>query len=130
MTEEIIDRLACDDVPPDVIGDLRWTDIDWSSGAVVLRRPCAHRCLVGLTLGLPDSRTHRHRHVAPETLSALRSLRDREILRRLREGFSWYPSDPVVTTRSGSPIPPRSLIGSPDPGGVPHPHSPRLHHAI
>lgn len=34
-------------------------------------------------------------------MAALASLRDRSVLRRIREGDSWYASDPVLTARDG-----------------------------
>ncbi len=105
MTEGVIALLSADSLSADAISDLRWHDIDWSTGSIIVRPPCAHRCLVGLTLGITERRTHRHRHVSPETLTALRSLRERDILRRVRDGKSWFPTDSVIS-RAGGTTPP------------------------
>lgn len=105
MTEGVVALLIADSLSTDAISDLRWHDIDWLTGSIIVRPPCAHRCLVGLTLGLPERRTHRHRHVSPETLAALRSLRERDMLRSVRDGKSWFPTDSVIT-RPGGTTPP------------------------
>ena len=127
QTDTLIRRLDDDGVPLEIVGDLRWHDIDWASSALRERKPCGHRCLLGLTLGLTDRSPFRHHHLSSATMFALASLREREFLRRVREGASWYPSDPVLTTRDG-----RRLHGADLPlldealadHGVPHPHSP------
>ncbi len=105
MTEGVIALLSADSLTTDAISDLRWNDIDWSTGSIIVRPPCAHRCLVGLTLGLPERRTHRHRHVSPQTLAALRSLRERDMLRRVRDGKSWFPTDSVICRPWGTTPP-------------------------
>lgn len=101
LTETAITHLIGDGIPHDHVGALRWHDIDWDTCSLLLLRPCAHRCLLGLSLGLTDRPTHRHRHLSESTMAALASLRDRSVLRRIREGDSWYASDPVLTARDG-----------------------------
>ena len=85
----------------DTVRDLRWNDIRWDVNAVLLRKPCSRKCLIGLALNLPERGHGFHRHLSNSTLTALTSLRQRDVMRKIRLGLSWHPTEPVFTARDG-----------------------------
>lgn len=100
--EDMLQRLVFDEgLTLETVRDLRWQDIQWDVRAVILRAPCARRCLIGLALDASEEILRPHRHLDESTLNALTSLRQRDIMRKIRMGLSWYPSEPVLTTREG-----------------------------
>lgn len=100
--EDALRRLVLDEgLSLRAVRDLRWQDIHWDVHAVVLRPPCSRRCLIGLALSLPESALRPHRHLSPSTVETLNSLCERDIMRKVRSGLSWYPTEPVLTTRDG-----------------------------
>jgi hypothetical protein len=96
-SEAIEFLLLRDGVPVDVVAELRWCDIDWSGFAVRVPRPCAHRCLIGLAVGLVDRPSHRHIHVSRESITSLARLRERQMLGHVRDGHPFYATDRIAT---------------------------------
>ena len=89
--------LADEDVPAEVMTDLRWSDVDWDGARLRLRGPCATRCALGVFLGIPGSSRDQCTPLSPSSIRALASFRERCIAQRMRSGRSWNDADPVFS---------------------------------
>ena len=102
--DHLQDLLRADAIPSDAIHDLRWTDVDWDGSRIRLRGPCATRCAVGIFLGLTHTTRDRCATLSAHSLRALASTRERGISQRVRDGRSWWDSDPIFDPATSTPI--------------------------
>lgn len=118
ITDNVISRLIEDGVPCESLPHIRWNDVDWRTGSLTLRRQCDFGCLLGLTVGLANRQDHRRRNLSEPSVSILASLRERQMLARIRSGGSWHPSECILTQTEGElPSHPSAPEGASSQGG-------------
>lgn len=87
---------------------LRWEDVDLDVGRLSVRRG---RVLVGYAVeeGTPKANRARTIGLGPETVSALRAHRRRQLEERMAWGEAWADSGLVFTREDGTPLHPQTL---------------------
>jgi integrase len=90
---------------------LRWTDVDWTAGALQVQRQA--QWLAGQGVVFQEPKTARGRRAVPlgsATLAVLRDHRKRQVEERLFYGAAWVDQDLLFTTTRGTPLNPSNLI--------------------
>ena len=87
---------------------LRWEDFDLDAGRLSVRRG---RVSVGYAVeeGTPKANRARTIGLGPETVSALRAHRKRQLEERMAWGEAWVDTGLVFTREDGSPLHPQTL---------------------
>ncbi|MBW3575107.1 MAG: site-specific integrase, partial [Actinobacteria bacterium] len=87
---------------------LRWEDVDLEAGRLSVRRG---RVSVGYAVeeGTPKANRARTIGLGPETVSALRAHRRRQLEERLAWGEAWIDSGLLFTREDGNPLHPQTL---------------------
>ena len=89
---------------------LRWTDIDFDSSTIHVRRTLKRRTGVGLVVDAPKTGAGlRALPLMPEVVRVLRSHRSSQAQERLAAGPAWQSGEYVFATSIGTPVDPRNL---------------------
>jgi integrase len=90
---------------------LQWSDLDWKTGRLQIRRQLQRIPGQGLVLTEPKSaRGRRSITLASVDLAKLRENRKRRLEERLFAGGAWHESDLIFSSRIGTPMDPSNLV--------------------
>lgn len=89
---------------------LRWSDLDWATGGLEIRRQLQRVKGAGLVFVEPKTSASRRRVVlGASVLAQLRAHRKRQLEERLFAGDGWHEQDLAFTSTIGTPIEPHEV---------------------
>lgn len=90
---------------------LKWADIDFTQGALQIRRTLDYMAHYGYIESEPKTKSGKRRIILPGfVVEALKQHRVQQLEQRLKVGEAWQESDYVFTGLEGGPLNPRYLL--------------------